>query len=242
MYTKDELENLGVTPESLNYINEFMNRGNNRYTADENTVFEDALRQNPLNKDPATVAMKIALVDMTNSTNLSRLLGDKEFSMRGKKIERKVFTLSELISKIVSISDFDERVKQGDISLVSELTRWSKDNGTNMMSFFSKYCLYHNNCIYKRDDYSIFDSVLQNCIGKYLTPDEFAQVLPERKLRQNQTIASAVCSAICQMRSDCDYEAYWKLIDDILKLKGITDDNTPFKRRKFDHFVWYLNR
>lgn len=239
MYSKDELEQLGVTPESLNHINEFMDRGNNRYTADENVVFEQALIQNPLNTDPATVAMKIALIDMTNSTNLSRLLGDKKFSMRGKKIERKVFTLSELIDKIVSTTDFDERVKQGDITLVSELTKWSKDNGANMMSFFSKYCLYHNNCIYKRDDYSIFDSVVQKCIGKYLNQAEFEQLFPGRTLRRNQTIESAVCSEIGKMRNNCDYEAYWKLIDDILSLKGI---DIEFKRRKFDHFVWYLNR
>lgn len=42
--------------------------------------------------------MKISLVDTTNSTNLSRILGHKSYYIRGKHIERDVFTMEELMS------------------------------------------------------------------------------------------------------------------------------------------------
>lgn len=234
-----------ITANSLNGIWETMKSGNDRYSLDENAkdnAFERAFRNFPLNKEPEVVAMKIALVDMTNSTNLSRILGNKNYTQNGKQIVREVFTLSDLIKKIISIADFDERVERGDIALVSELTKWGDERGANLMSFFSKYCLYHNNCIYQKDDYSIYDSVLQNYLGDYLSPEDFRQLFPQAKLRANQTIRQAVASRIGKMKDACDYEAYWKLIDDILKLKKISDQQVKFKRRKLDHLVWYSNR
>jgi hypothetical protein len=70
-------------------------------------------------------AMKIALIDMTNSTNLNKHLS-------------KIY-LTRLIEKIKSCN-FDERVAKGDISLVGELAK----NEISLFSFFSKYCLYLN--------------------------------------------------------------------------------------------------
>lgn len=238
-------ERLEITPNTLNQIEDIIKSGNDRYSLDENAednAFNRAFKNFPLNKNPEIIAMKISLVDMTNSTNLGRILGNKNYLQNGKHIVREVFTLSDLIRKIISISDFDERVKQGDITLVSELTKWSKDRGANLMSFFSKYCLYHNYCTYGKDDYSIYDSVLQQNLGAYLTFEEFEQLFPDMTSSGDIDIARTVANKIAKMKEACDYEAYWHLIDKILTIKNISDEQVEFKRRKLDHFVWYLNR
>lgn len=73
---------------------------------------ELALKNNPLNNDIAMVSMKISLIDITNGTNLSRNLG-------------KNGGLYKLSKKIVD-SNFDEIVKKGDITIIEELARFTK--------------------------------------------------------------------------------------------------------------------
>lgn len=231
-----------ITPELLNNIENVMHSGKDRYAEDEmEGFFSKAIKAFPKNDSPEIVVMKISLIDSTNSTNLSRLLGNKEYNVKGKKVTRKVFTLTELVKKIVSISDFDERIKNGDVSLVSELTKWGKDNGLNIMSFFSKYCLYHNYYVYNKDDYSIFDSVVRDNLGSYITKDEFKILFPEYK-REPKDLARTVANLISKMKDNCDYEAYHKLIGDILKFRNINEKDVPKMRRKLDLLVWYMNR
>ncbi len=109
----------------------------------ENSFVASALRKYPENTDGTTIALKIALIDMENSTQLSRLLGDKN----GRSLN-----LGDIVSKLLTVS-FDERVAKGDRLLVNELSSWSASKGLNLFSFFSKYCTYHNADIYGRDDY-----------------------------------------------------------------------------------------
>ena len=252
----DEIQKMWLTDKKadgdlttkLNQIRDVINSGNDRYAVDElneTGFFVQAFRNYPKNDSPEIIAMKISLVDTTNSTNLSRILGYKSYYIRGKHIERDVFTMEELIAKLLEV-DFDNRVKRGDASLVSELTRWGQDRGANMMSFFSKYCLYHNYYVYDRDDYSIFDSVVQNNLGRYISEQEFKELFPNHKLRKadlkkgvEDRLANAVAIEIGKMKRTCDYEAYNNLIGDILRMKNIT---TKKARRKFDLVVWYENR
>lgn len=246
-------QRIDISEESLRNIRKRMRTGTSRYwldELDENGFFYKAFKNYPKNDSPEIVAMKISLVDTTNSTNLSRILGDKRYKMYDKVIERKVFTFSELVQKILEI-DFDRRVEAGDITLVSELTKWGKDWGTekdgaNIMSFFSKYCLYHNNISYNKDDYSIFDSVVQNNLGNYLSEQEFRKLFPNTKLRKSsnaeelhKNIARAVSLEIGKMKNNCDYESYHRLIGDILGMKNILINGM---RRNLDYLVWYDNR
>lgn len=100
-------------------------------------LMELALINNPLNNDIAMVSMKISLIDITNGTNLSRNLG-------------KNGGLYKLSKKIVE-SNFDERVKNGDITIIEELARFTKQEfNKNLFSFITKYCLYHNIHCYNR--------------------------------------------------------------------------------------------
>ena len=155
--------------------------------------------------------MKIALIDMTNSTNLNKHLS-------------KIY-LTKLINKIMNCN-FDERVAVGDATLISELAR----NEINLFSFFSKYCLYHNFYVYEQDDFAIFDGVMQNHVGAFISHYEY-----EGKVYRS----SQIKNCIEKMHVTYDYEGYLGLIDSILESNGIQSKN---RRRKFDWFVWYNNR
>ena len=120
----------------------------------EGKLIASALKQFPLNNDKEIISMKICLIDLTNGTNLMKNLG----------INGGIVDLSEKIAQV----NFDRRVEMGDLTLVNELAKWTKEKiGKNLFSFISKYCLYHNYHCYNRDDYVIYDSVLANNINNY---------------------------------------------------------------------------
>ena len=238
-----------ISEKNLNSIIDVMNAGKERYAVDEmlsDGFFTNAFKKYPLNNEAEIVAMKMSLVDTTNSTNLGRLLGNKEYMSRGKLVKREVFAFSELINKILSMKDFDERVKNGDPSLVSELTKWGAERGANMMSFFSKYCLYHNYHAYGRDDYSIFDSIVRENLGSYITEEEYEMIfgmkLRKSKLEKTQALANAVNNRLLNMKDQCNYEGFLNVMNKILELRGINEKNVPKMRRKLDLLVWYSNR
>ena len=117
----------------------------------EAKIIHDVLRAFPQNTDLNTVAMKIAVIDVTNSTHLAQY-----------KSSVSLYDLAELI---VDIKDFDARLRQGDPTLVNIIANNGK---INLFSFASKYCTYHNVEIYERDDYSIFDGVVRNVLPHYI--------------------------------------------------------------------------
>jgi len=179
-------------------------------------LIDDALKKHPLNIDKSDVAMKICLIDITNGTNLSRNLG-------------KSGGLYKLSEKIVE-SNFDERVKMGDTSIISELAKWTKQEfGKNLFSFITKYCLYHNVHCYEKDDYAIFDSVVSRNLYKYISKEDF-EMLTGKKLRHN---------SFSKMKDEYDYDSYLKVIDLIIRKNNITVENP---HRKLDWFIWYKNR
>jgi len=169
----------------------------------EDEMITQCFKKFPNNSDRNLVAMKIGLIDITNSTNLS--LFKSKISIDG---------LSKIIT---SITDIDKKIADGDTAIVNKI---AKSNGKiNLFSFATKYCCYHNICIYERDDYSIFDSVL----AKYL-PQYFDDIT------ENQ---------IQKWRKSFDYKSYNDYITNKLDELNITVEN---RKRKFDHFVWYKNR
>lgn len=109
------------------------------------------LHKFPDNTDPYVVAMKVGLIDITNSTHLSQ--------------HKSKISMVELSSIIASIPDIDARIKAGDPEVVNLIAR---SNGKiNLFSFASKYCCYHNRNPYERDDYSILDTVLKDYLPRY---------------------------------------------------------------------------
>ena len=184
--------------------------------AGEGFLIDEALKNNPLNNDKSLVAMKICLIDITNGTNLSRNLGK----------DGGLFKLSQ---KIVD-SNFDERVKNGDTSIIPELAKWTKKEfGKNLFSFITKYCLYHNVHCYNKDDYAIFDSVVSKSLHKYISKEDY-EILTGNKLRYD---------SFFKMKDEYNYDLYLKIIDFIIEKNKISVDNP---HRKIDWFIWYKNR
>lgn len=115
-------------------------------------IIHNVLSAYPLNSNREIVALKICLIDVTNSTHLGT--------------HRSRISIDELAKIIMDIPNFDERLSCGDPRLINEL---AKSNGKiNLFSFASKYCLYHNKEVYGRDDYSIFDSVVAETLPHYV--------------------------------------------------------------------------
>lgn len=169
----------------------------------EYSLINDCLNRFPLNDDVNIIAMKIALIDVTNSTQLS---------MHKQKIS--LYTLAKCIKEI---ENFDTRVSQGDPDLVNIIAR--NTGSVNLFSFASKYCCYHNVDVYGRDDYSIFDSLVKEALPHY------GHGLTENK--------------IDSWRTGFDYKSFNDCIGQILDDAGI---HIEFRRRKFDHFLWYQKK
>lgn len=169
----------------------------------EDDLITDAFKRFPNNTDPTIVAMKIGLIDITNSTHISQ--------------HKSKISVVELAECIVRIKDIDERIKNGDPEVVNEIARC---NGKiNLFSFASKYCCYHNKNLYGRDDYSILDTVLKKHI-----PDYFDDITTNQ---------------IKMWKDSFDYESYNDYLTRKLDELNIT---IPFRKRKFDHFIWFNHR
>jgi hypothetical protein len=169
----------------------------------ENELITRCLQKFPQNTDPDVVAMKVGLIDITNSTHLSQ--------------HKSLISMVELCHIIVGIPDIDARIAAGDPEVVNEIAR---SNGRiNLFSFASKYCCYHNHNLYRRDDYSILDTILKEYLPRY-----FTDITKGRIQRWQDTF---------------DYRTYNDYITHKLDELGIT---VPYRKRKFDHFVWYKNR
>ena len=169
----------------------------------ENELITSCLKKYPDNTNIETVAMKIGLIDITNSTNISRY--------------KRLISVVELAEIIVQIPDIDNRIKNGDPEVVNIIAR--SNGNINLFSFASKYCCYHNRNLYERDDYSILDTVLKESLPNYFN--------------------DVTESEIKNWQKSFNYKAYNDYITNKLDELGIT---IPFRKRKFDHYIWFKNR
>lgn len=183
----------------------------------EEQLIKAILNRYPYNDDLLTVAMKIAVIDVTNSTQLSK-----------HKSKLSLFDIAKIIIDMNAGGDFDKKLALGNEALVSELARKCKGengSGVNLFSFASKYCCYHNFFVYKKDDYSIYDNVVATHLHEY----------PLRMTAIDSNQAK-------KWMSEFDYVSFNQHIGKILDENGITINIEPFRRREFDHFIWYANR
>lgn len=138
-----------ITNEALEEV-EASVQGTDNY-GPENDLITRCLQKFQKNTDPDVVAMKVGLIDITNSTHLSQ--------------HKSKISMVELANIIAAIPNIDERIAAGDPEVVNEMAR---SNGKiNLFSFASKYCCYHNRNLYGRDDYSILDTVLKEYLPRY---------------------------------------------------------------------------
>ncbi|UZT81506.1 hypothetical protein [Caproicibacterium sp. BJN0003] len=141
---------LPLTEENIEKQHKFVGASSNY--GKEGLIIHDVLNAFPLHNDLNTIAMKIAVIDVTNSTHLS------QYKSR--------LSLYDLAKVILEIPNFDDRLAKGDPELVNIIAR--NIGPVNMFSFASKYCTYHNVEVYGRDDYSIFDGIVKNTLPQYV--------------------------------------------------------------------------
>ena len=188
--------------------NEMIEKAHANVKATENYGKEDDLitkcfKTFPLNVDIVIVAMKVGLIDITNSTHVSQ--------------HKSLISVVELAECITKIDNIDERIKSGDPTVVNEIARCN--GNINLFSFATKYCCYHNKNLYGRDDYSILDTVVKNSLPKYF--DDVTR------------------TQIQKWQDSFDYKSYNDYITRKLDELGI---NVEFRKRKFDHYIWFNNR
>lgn len=118
----------------------------------EGLIIREVLNAYPKHDDLNTIAMKIAVIDVTNSTHLSQY--------------KSQLSLYDLAKVILDIPAFDVRLAAGDPELVNIIAK--NVGAINMFSFASKYCTYHNVEVYHRDDYSIFDGIVKESLPNYV--------------------------------------------------------------------------
>ncbi len=171
----------------------------------EDTLITECFRKYSENNDPLIVAMKVALIDTTNSTRLYQ--------------HKSKINLRALADLICAIPHFDKRVKQGDAELVKTI---AESNGkVNIFSFATKYCCYHNRNIYGRDDYSIYDFILEKSLPLY-----FGDITKEE---------------LISWKEGCLYGEYHKYIGEKLgELEKVL--GCEIGRREFDRYIWFKNR
>ena len=141
---------LPLTEENMEKQHKFVGASSNY--GKEGLIIHDVLNAFPLHNDLNTIAMKIAVIDVTNSTHLS------QYKSR--------LSLYDLAKVILEIPNFDDRLAKGDPELVNIIAR--NIGAVNMFSFASKYCTYHNVEVCGRDDYSIFDGIVKNTLPHYI--------------------------------------------------------------------------
>lgn len=124
----------------------------------EEYLLRDALIRFPKNTDKVIVAMKVGLIEITNSTHISQY--------------KSKINAVEIVDILLGIDELDKRISEGDPTLVEEISEKAKtikpdQGGINLFSFASKFCCYHNLFVYNRDDYSIYDSKLREHLVDY---------------------------------------------------------------------------
>lgn len=212
-----KLKNIKITSaELMNATKEF---NNNKTYKNEFELMKQCLKLHKLNNDVKDIAIKCGIIDITNSTHLSQYKSD--------------ISICDLVKHIKGIKDIDKRIMHGDPTVVDDIAVTGKKN---LLSFASKFCAYHNICIYGKDDYSIYDGVLAEnlpIIFKNKKHKDYKVYFKDKEVK----LDNSTLFGISNYNKKYNYETYNEVIGYLLeniKLKN--------KRRQFDHLIWLYNR
>ena len=158
--------------------------------------------------DICDLGIKICAIDTTNSTQLFKA--------------KKKLSVSDLAEIIKQTPDIDERIKNGDMSVVEEISRSAKQkHGYNPFSFASKFCHYHNFFLYGKNDYSVYDSNVKNWLLKYYKD-------------KDKTLSETIQKEL--WKHTFNYTAFNDCIQNVLNDMGLSEKENA--RMLFDKLVW----
>ena len=212
-----KLEKIKITSiELMKATNEF---NNNITYKNEFELMKRCLILHKNNHDVCDIAIKCGIIDITNSTHLSQYKSD--------------ISICDLANHIRKVKNIDERIMNGDPTIVDDIAVTGKKN---LLSFASKFCAYHNICIYGKDDFSIYDGILAENLPIIFTNKKHKDYKVYFKGKEVKLNNSTLFN-ISNYNKKYNYETYNEVIGYLLeniKLKN--------KRRQFDHLIWLYNR
>lgn len=153
------------------------------------------------------VIIKVACLDRLYSTNIT-----------------KSYKIPQVAQKILQ-SDFDDRVQKGDISLVDDIASLGKaqiegQGGKQILSFASKYCVWHSSVVYEKDDFVIIDSIVKAKLKEFNDSEEynFAPKFSKKDLK--------------------DYKKYKEILEKFREFFGLKECSF----RDIDRYLWRLGK
>jgi len=122
-----------------------------------------------------------------------------------------IYATFDVALKIYKITNFEDRIKSGDISLVDEIRKnVISGQEKDFYSFATKYCHNHN-----PNTYPIYDSFVEDMLIYYLDEEEPNKRYYRTKMK--------------------DYQYFKDSLDYLAKLWSLTED---YKYERLDKFLW----
>jgi hypothetical protein len=115
---------------------------------EESKALERIINRFPSNNNPDDIIIKLAIVDVTHSTQLAK--------------QKRNVSIDKLAKAMSRINNLDARMKLGELNLVTEIAELTS---IDLLSIASKYCTCHNQFLYGKDDYFKFDNIVSKMIG-----------------------------------------------------------------------------
>jgi len=128
---------------------------------EETKALERIIHRFPHNIDSDDIIIKLAIVDVTHSTQLAK--------------QKRRVNIDKLAKAIAKIPNLDSRLNLKDWYLVTEFAEFTS---VDLLSIASKYCACHNQLLYGKDDYFKFDNIVSKMIGyNGRNYDEYCKIL-----------------------------------------------------------------
>ncbi len=219
------------TQKNLKFLHAIIDNDSNYRNSqdDTDTYFETSyaglLKKHSITDDPIIMEQIIKSIDKINSTHLS----SEGHSGGGNGIQ---ITLN----RIMKIDNLKHKLETKNTDIVVSIARAVKDT-TNKnkinFSFATKFCAYTSIIALEKDNYCIYDTVVQNILPYYA----YIYLNDNSYYRTKRTGEN--CSNIeSQFKQNLDYSGYRNLIDRIID-KIEEDIGTRVSYKDFDNLLWY---
>ncbi|MBR2588671.1 MAG: hypothetical protein IKD77_05675 [Bacilli bacterium] len=193
------------------------NDSNYRSDNEENNALStlNLVKQYKRNPSKDNLEKIIKAIDKQNSTHLS-VSGNNTGDNKG--IEKTV----EYIYDKIGLNELNERIKNGDTSLVDEIAI-NAVNNRYIISFASKFCTYMSRYMFNDDKFSIYDGIMARILPYYyfMYVDNKKRVVINNKIMKKK-----------------GYEWYSSLIKQVIKQTKVKE-NYQISRKDLDHLLWY---
>jgi len=185
----------------------------------------------------------IESIDKINSTHLSSEGNSKKDN--GTSNEKRNKGRAKVAAKIREIGgqNLNNLLENADTEIVNKIAD-SLVGGKHNFSFATKFCSYVSIHALGKDNYCIYDEILQSVLPyyAYMYVDDFKKKYPYIYKTINATKSNGYKtrneSLVYQYKIDDNYAGYKKLIDEIINgIKNKTGENISYA--DFDHLVWY---